>query len=64
MARNSYHKYLKGQVLSEWLGHKADQLEKIKLSLFNNKEMLKLLLIHSYEIQNRDKFKSRIETTN
>lgn len=49
--RNSYQKYLKTQILLEWFGQGVDQLEdKIKLSMSNNREMLKLILLHSYEI--------------
>lgn len=49
--RKSYQKNLKNQILLEWFGQGVDQLEdKIKLSMSNNREVLKLILLHPYEI--------------
>lgn len=45
LVRNSDQKYLKTQILLEWFGQRIDQLErKIKVSVYNNREMLKLIL--------------------
>lgn len=45
IVRNSDQKYLKNQILLESFGQRIDQLErKIKVSVYNNREMLKLIL--------------------